>query len=137
VSFITPDDRKILKDAAEAVAGEFGGRAPSPETEFRFSQENVTRYVELLDWEGRKVTVGVHLVADSPAQGDLVLTFWEGWDHWTPWHSGPSETDRYRDSGSLSYEPDGSQIPAMIADVAGELGYPPPEPPPEEWRPRR
>lgn len=132
--FITQDDRRVLRRSADSIAEAFGGRVTG-ETTFRFVQENVTRYVEMLDWEGRKTAVGVHMVADSPTEGDLALTFWGGWGHG---QFSPSEFDRRGEVGTLSgYEADGSDVGLMIRHIAEELGYPPPGDPPEEWTPGR
>lgn len=109
---MTKEDSQILKRLADRVAKAVGGTV-SKETTFRFSQDNLTRYVRL-HVAGLRVQIGLHMIEFSPEEGEIAVTGWDKWDE------SPSELDRI-DSIAGSYAPDGSQNGRIVKDLKNEL----------------
>ena len=112
-NWITEEDHELLLAACEKLAKTFHGDI-SEETEFRFSQPNITRYLRVDDG----ITLGVSLVAHSPFEGNLTVQFWapERGSDYTRF--GPSELDQALENWcGLDYAPDIKSVPEMRKDV--------------------
>jgi len=111
--WITEEDHALLLTVCTSLAKTFHGNI-GEETEFRFRQPNITRYMQI----DEGITLGVSLAADSPTEGDIVIKFWitqRGIDYTK---FGPSEFDQALEGwSSLLYAPDVKSVPEMRKDI--------------------
>jgi len=112
-NWITDDDRELLLAICEKLAKTFHGDI-GEETEFRYVQPNVTRYIRI----DEGITLGVSLVAHSSATGDVAIQFWNTQRKIDYTRFGPSEFDRALENwGNIDYAPDIKSVPEMQKDI--------------------